>query len=161
MKRFKIWVLIIALLLPSIKVQARTFIDNEAPVDVLFACDWYGKEYNICPELLQAICFQESRYTADIVDSTGTCCGLMQINVSSHKERMKRLGVTDIYDIYGNVHVGADYLAELFDEYEDVAVVLTIYHGEKNVSRAMKGNYSSYVKDILEKSEYLERLHGK
>ena len=86
----------------------------------------------------------------------------MQINEPYHKERMERLGVTDIFDLEGNIHVGADYLAELFAQYQDVGVVLSVYHGEsKAVERANKGNLSKYVKKILAKSEELERLHGK
>ena len=86
----------------------------------------------------------------------------MQVNEPYHKDRLKKLGVTDIYDMDGNIHTGADYLAELFASYEDPAAVLGLYHGEKNaVKKAASGNASSYVKRILKKSEELEKLHGK
>ena len=143
-----------------ISVQAQTNVDEETPLEVRIACNKYGAEYDICPELLEAICYNESRYLPDVFN--GTCRGIMQINEPYHKERMERLGVTDIYDLEGNIHVGADYLAELFAQYEDVGVVLSVYHGEsKAVERAKKGNLSKYVKKILAKSEELERLHGK
>ncbi len=153
--------LAVCLMVPSITVQARTYVDNETPIDVQIACDKYGAQYNICPELLEAICYQESRFTETAVDGSGSCIGLMQIHKASHITRMKRLGVTDLTDIDSNVLVAADYLAELFDEYEDVGVVLTIYHGESNVDKAKQGQLSSYVESILENSERLERLHGK
>lgn len=86
----------------------------------------------------------------------------MQIKKSCHKKRMQDLGVTDLSDIDSNIHVGADYLRELFDDYEDAGIVLGLYHGESNaVARGQSGDLSSYVTSILENSERLERLHGK
>lgn len=134
--------------------------DNEAPIEVQEACQKWGKFYDICPELLQAICWHESRYFLDV--DNGTCRGIMQINEPVHAERMEKLGVTDLYDLDSNIHVGADYLAELFADYPDAGTVLGLYHGEKNaVSKGKTGNYSKYTKSILEKSYELERIHGK
>ena len=161
MRKIKYLILIAALLFPSITAQARSYVDEETPIEVQIACNKYGEQYNICPELLTAICWQESRYRESVVDGSGSCVGLMQIQARSHKARMKRLGVNDLTDIDSNIMVGADYLAELFEDYEDVGVVLTIYHGEKNVDRAKRGELSNYVTQILENSERLERLHGK
>ncbi len=134
--------------------------DDGIPENVKTICEKYGEEYNICPELLEAICWNESRFTAKA--ENGTCKGIMQINVTAHTDRMAKLGVTDIYDIDSNIHVGADYLAELFASYEDAGAVLGSYHGERNaVSKAEKGQLSGYTKRILKKAEYFERLHGK
>ena len=147
--------LTISMLPTSIPVPA-----DDIPDDVRTCCEQYGEEYNIVPELLEAICWNESRFTADA--ENGTCKGIMQINVTSHKARIEKLGVTDIWDIDSNIHVGADYLAELFDSYEDVGAVLGSYHGEKNaVSKAQKGQLSAYTKRILRRSAYYEQLHGK
>lgn len=149
-----------AALLISIPCYAAGSEPEDAPDEVKEICEKYGTEYNICPELLEAICWNESRYTADI--AAGSCKGIMQVNEPFHKDRLKKLGVTDIYDMDGNIHTGADYLAELFASYEDPAAVLGLYHGERNaVKKAASGNASSYVKRILKKSEELERLHGK
>lgn len=87
------------------------------------------------------------------------CKGLMQISDRWHKDRMERLKVTDIYDVDGNIHVGADYLAELFEKYEDVGIVLMVYHGEKNA--ATKTELSDYADWILTRSAELERMNGK
>lgn len=134
--------------------------DDGIPEEVKTICEKYGAEYDICPELLEAICWNESRFTAKA--ENGTCKGIMQINVTAHKDRMAKLGVTDIYDTDSNIHVGADYLAELFTSYEDAGAVLGSYHGERNaVSKAEKGQLSGYTKRILKKAEYFERLHGK
>lgn len=162
MRTIKVLFLIIAMLVPSITAQARTYVDDETPIEVQIACNKYGNEYNICPELLEAICYQESRYHENAIDGTGSCVGLMQVKASCHRERMNRLGVTDLTDIENNVHVGADYIAELFETYEDAGVVLGVYHGESGaIKNGYNGDYSNYVNSILENSARLERLHGK
>lgn len=135
--------------------------DSETPVEVQEACNKWGGEYDICPELLQAICYHESRYEADV--KSGTCVGIMQINEPVHADRLIKLGITDIYDIDSNIHAGADLLAELFNNYSsDAGTVLGLYHGEKYaIQNGKKGIYSEYTKEILEKAYDLERLHGK
>ena len=134
--------------------------DAFVPLEVRIACDIWGEQYGICPELLEAIAYHESRF--DPYAENGTCVGIMQVNTAAHKDRMKRLEVTDLNDINCNVMVAADYLAELFADNEDVGVVLGMYHGERGAKRrAENGNLSSYVRRILNTSEELERAHGK
>ena len=124
------------------------------------ACVEYGEEYGICPELIMAIIERESG--GNINAENGDCKGLMQISEKWHKDRMERLGVTDIFDERGNILVGTDYLAELFDEHREAVTVLMVYHGEKNAVNLSKSGYiSRYAEDILERSEVLERMHGK
>lgn len=146
--------------LSGYSVKAQTNVDEETPLEVQIAANKYGTQYDVCPELIEAICYFESRYTADI--ENGSCKGIMQINEPVQKERIEKLGVTDIYDLEGNILVGTDLLAELFAQYDDAGIVLGLYHGEKTaVIRGKSGNYSGYTKKILEKSAELERLHGK
>lgn len=132
---------------------AGTYISEDAQE----ACVKYGEEYGICPELLMAMIERESSGRPDV--ENGGCKGLMQISDRWHKDRMERLEVTDIYDVDGNIHVGADYLAELFEKYEDVGIVLMVYHGEKNA--ATKTELSDYADWILTRSAELERMNGK
>ncbi len=135
---------------------------GKVPKDVRAACEKWGEEYGICAELLESIAYEESRYTADITSKDGSCHGLMQIHKSSHKQRMKNLGVTDLHDLDSNVQVAADYLAELFEEYEEVSTVLMIYHGEKDaVRKGEQGKISRYAKRVMKRSESLERAHNK
>ena len=50
----------------------------------------------------------------------------------------------------------------MFEQYEDVGVVLGVYHGESDaVRRGQSGKLSSYVTKILKRYEELERLAGK
>ena len=120
-----------------------------------------GEKYCICPEFIQAIAERESEYCSDAVN--GTCKGLMQVNERWHKDRMERLGVTDLFDPEGNMLVAADYLAELFGQYEEADVVLMFYSGNSRAEEYSHGigEPSDYVMDILEKSADLERQHGK
>lgn len=125
------------------------------------ACEEYGEEYGICPELLMAIAEKESKGNPDA--ENGSCKGLMQISEKWHKDRMKRLGVTDLFDESGNILVATDYLYELFKKYEDVGMVLMVYNGDSNAKDYYNGNaeLSRYADGILERREELERLHGK
>ena len=126
------------------------------PKEVQESADRYGEEYeNVSPELLLAIMRYESCYIPTVLN--GNCKGLMQINEPYHKDLMKRLGVTDLYDVDSNIHVGADYLNELIYEYGDVGIALGLYHGEKKaVSNGKKGIYSKYTQKILKKAAELE-----
>lgn len=157
---------IIKLFLPILMCLSISFVsiakDNSTYLsdEVQEICVKYGEEYGICPELLMAIIERESAGQADI--ESGGCKGLMQISDRWHTERMKRLGVTDIYDMDGNIHVGADYLAELFEEYGESSIVLMVYHGEEDaVTRAENGEISKYADWILNRSAELERWNGK
>lgn len=104
-----------------------------------------------------AIIEHESSGQADATN--GGCKGLMQINEKYHTERMKRLGVTDIYEPYGNILVGCDYLAELFEEYEDMSVVLMKYNGTPDALARTYENCTEYAKNIMSRTMELERLH--
>lgn len=134
-----------------------TYISKE----VQRACIKYGEEYNICPELLMAMCEKESSGRADAVN--GPCKGLLQVNENVHKERMERLGVTDLYDIDSNVNVAADYLLELFEENEDIYLVLMKYNMGGAAAEILyeQGIYSKYAVSVSERSMELERIHGK
>ncbi len=117
-------------------------------------------DYNICPELIEAVIERESSWRTDAVN--GTCIGLMQINPEYHAERMERLGVEDLLDPYDNILAGTDFLAELFREYGDIYAVLMYYNAGYDGLRAWRaGEYSDYAVEVAERSAELEREHGK
>ena len=123
-----------------------------------------GSLYNICPELLQAICYHESRYC--ITAENDTCKGLMQLNINYMAERMERLGVTDIYDEYSNVLLAADYIAELRDTTtygDDLYYVLMRYNMTTATANEFyeQGKVSAYAENVAAYAMELERLHGK
>ncbi len=128
--------------------------DVEVPEDIHRYCVAAQEESNVCAELLEALCWRESRFTPS-AENQG-CCGIAQISTRWHKKRMEKLGVTDIYDAEGNIRVAADYLRELFEKWDgDTYKVLMEYNGDTS-----KG-VSKYAIEICEVSEALERIHGK
>lgn len=136
--------------------------EDDVPEDVRQYAEEIGDRYGICPELIEAICWRETRFTPTAVNKAGTCHGIMQVYVKWHKDRMKQLGVTDIYDTYGNMLVATDYLADLFETYEDCAVALDVFNGNsKALINAEKGIVSKYANEILEKSMEFENAHKK
>lgn len=166
-KKYLIILLILIFLKILVSLNIKALTANAAEIkDTMLsntayqACITYGEEYGICPELLMAIIETESGGKADA--QNGSCVGLLQISEKWHKSRMKELGVTDLMDEESNILVGCDYLSELFEEYEDAALVLMIYHGEKNaITNWEKGDISSYALRILSRSAELEEIHGK
>lgn len=149
----------IFMMFPEMEVNAQ----SSEPIlsdEVIKYCDEIGKEYSICSELLQSIIITESSGNPKAENSG--CVGLMQIFEKYHTDRMKRLGVTDLYDPYSNILVGADYIEELHVKYGDIGLVLDIYNGNsKAFDNNEKGIISSYAEGILERSEILERERGK
>lgn len=130
---------------------AETFINAE----YVTYCEEIGTEYGICPELLMALIERESSGHADA--QNGSCKGLCQISEKWHSGRMEKLGIDNIYDPEGNIRLCADYLVELGAEYQDIAIVLGKFHGESNAEIKI----SNYTTGILERSEELEKAHGK
>lgn len=135
-------------------------IDDEIPDEVVRAAEYWGFEYDICPELLESMAYQESRFRASIKSANGSCIGLMQVNPKWHKDRMKKLGVTteDLLTVNGSMAVAADYLSVLFEKYEDPVTVLMLYNGDE---RAFTGKTSAYAREILKRSEEYEIRHHK
>lgn len=114
-----------------------------------------AKEHNVCYELVLAIMDKESGYNADAINYNGTCKGAMQINPSFHD-------CDNPYDLLENVEAGCTYLEKLFNDNEDVGLVLSLYHGESDAyEKYENGIISDYANEILSKSEALERAHGK
>lgn len=133
----------------------------DVPQEVVEISEELGSEYNICPELIQAICWQESHFQADA--ECGGCVGIMQVSTKWHKDRMKRLGVTDLTNIRQNMTVAVDYLSELEETYEDIGIVLMVYNGDSSADDVMcyGGDISTYADEILSISAELERENGK
>lgn len=85
---------------------------------------------NVSKGLIYGVIYNESRFQPNV--SNGSCVGLMQVSTYWHANRAEKLGVTDFYDISGNVLIGTDYLSELIDIYKSEYLALMVYHGEAN-----------------------------
>ena len=132
-------------------------IDSKLPEEYTQYCEEAGRIYNICPELLEAIIEAESGGDPDAVGQAGEI-GLMQIYPMYHMNRMEDIGVRYLFDPRSNIFVGADYLAELFEEHKDTGTVLMVYNGVQNAKERGKiGNYTEYAKSIMKQTISLER----
>lgn len=129
------------------------------PEDVRAECEAAGAFYNLCPELLEAVAWKESRFTPTA--KNGSFVGMMQMHKGIHKDRIEQFGL-DYYDTHASIWAAASLLHDLSEQYAtqgepvDVAVVVALYHGEDDAY-----TLSGYTKSILQVSEYLERAHGK
>ena len=140
----------------ALVVEARAE-EKEAWIDYI---EIICQERGICPELVEAIIERASGWDPEAVN--GDCIGLMQVSEKWHRERMERLGVTDLTGPYDNILVGVDYLSELFERYEDVGAVLMKYNGDSRLPEYLEtGEMSEYAEKILTRSAELERMHGK
>lgn len=169
MKRVIVGILLGVVILSQpiqVKANALSYIPSQEvdgiPTEITQYAEIIGNEFNICPELLEAIAFYESSYDPKVTN--GNCKGLMQVNPTVHKLRFEEAGwsTSDWDNAYINMYIAADYLSELFEKYEDAGIVLGIYHGESDaIEKGKSGRLSSYTKKILKRSEELERAHGK
>ena len=138
--------------------------DDTPPEWIKEMAEEIGNANGVCPEVLMAMAFEESRFNPDVVSKNGKYIGLLQINPRWQGERMERLGVTDLKDARSNMMVAADYLKTLFDEYEDTGTVIMLYAGYSKSSIARyeeTGKLASYVERVLERAERYERANGK
>lgn len=153
----KILISILAVtLMSSPKVYASDVI---WPDDCYAMCEEISAG-RIQPEFIQAVIERESNYDA----AAGTdCIGLMQVSPKWHKERMERLGVTNLKDPYENIVVGTDILVELFGESEDPYWVLMHYNMRQETADRLYDaqKWSEYAIGVCVRAAELERLHGK
>ena len=124
-------------------------------------CEEIGKRYNVQPEFLES--FIEAESSGIPTASNGNCKGLMQVYEAVHRDRMKRLGISNLYDPYQNILVGTDILVELFERYgDDTAKIVMMYNGSSDAKwRAADWNFTDYANKVLNRAAELERLHNK
>ena len=160
MKKLLAIALAASLVLPQPVMANEEIEPTHISVEAQVSCYEYGEMYDICPELLMAMIEAES--SGNPKAENGDCKGLMQISEKWHTGRMEDIGAEDIWSETDNIHIGANYLYELFNRYEDVALVLMVYNGESDaVEKAENGYISDYARNILERSAELERWKGK
>lgn len=87
-----------------------------------------AKQYGLDPSVVKALIEEESGWCASAEGDNGQSIGLMQIQPRWHKERLTRLGITNLYDPEQNVTVGCDILAELLDKCGNYEDALSVYN---------------------------------
>lgn len=121
-------------------------------------CDYVGEQTGVSSIILQSIVYVESNGK---VDATGYSndCGLCQIIPKYSYERMKRLGVNDIYDPYSNVLVCADIIKDNQKcKYgSDIYFVLMAYNmGQRGATKPYEsGHISDYAKKVMARAKEL------
>lgn len=121
-------------------------------------------EYGLDPAIVFAVIERESSYKENTVGDNGEAFGLMQIQPKWHAERMERLGVWDLMNPYQNIHVGVDYLAEMYElgEYSTRFMLMAYNGGPDYAERKMRDQeISEYARAVIEISRTLERKEVK
>lgn len=109
-------------------------------------------------ELVLAIMWQESNYTADLVSSTDDY-GIMQINYCNHSWLVDLLGPTNFLDASDNINAGVYVISKLLIKYGDEHKALMAYNmGEHGAALNWQaGNYTSvYSRGVVAKREAIK-----
>ena len=100
----------------------------------------HAHNYDLDPALLAAVIYQESKFKADAVSSSGAV-GLMQLLPATAQGIADRTGGSgwherDLVNPELNVRYGSWYLRHLLDKYKDEELALAAYNaGQANVDR--------------------------
>lgn len=172
MKRKCSRLLIVCALLFGVWVWWRHQLEHRYDGDILKA----AQRYQISPNLVRAVVWQESRFNARARGMAGEI-GLMQIRRLAGEEwaaaeRVRGFDVDDLYDPETNTRVGAWYLAKLLKRYRStdnpLPYALADYNaGRSNVLKWNKGiaatNSAAFVQQIGFPStkKYVESVIGK
>lgn len=98
---------------------------------------------------------QESGYNPKATGDNGDKGGY-QVVEEYHKERMEKVGATDLYDIYDNAAVAMDFYAELLKEYhDDRTKALTAYNGGRGA--VINGASTEYAEKVLKRAESIKK----
>lgn len=151
----------------------RLFVDNTEVraaeptyYDIPLSKDLQLYTYNKCVEygipehyeLVLAMMWQESNYTADLISSTNDY-DIMQINSCNHSWLVDLLGPTDFLDASDNINAGVYVISKLLIKYGDEHKALMAYNmGEHGASLNWQaGNYTSnYSRGVVAKREAIE-----
>ena len=138
--------------------------DDGIPKEIKEIFERVGEQYGICPELMEAMAYNESRFVEDV--KRRNYYGIMQVNVKIHKDRIEKYGYTeeDLLKAEPCIIVAADYIKELFDTYgDDDPIILMHYSGNSKAIPNYKeyGWMPPYVTRTLKRSAEYERKHGK
>ena len=113
-----------------------------------------ANHFNIDFAFTMAVIDKESSFNPKA--DSGSSVGLMQINRVNHGWLYEEVGFTDFWDPEQNVTAGLYMLQDLFEKYEDPALVLMAYNmGETGARRLWdKGIYTSdYAEAVLQQAE--------
>ena len=116
------------------------------------------EERDIDPAVVIGMIEYESTFDASVIGDRGNSFGLMQVQPRWHRERMDRLGVTNLMDPYQNVLVGIDYLDELLDRDKGLGWALMAYNGGPSNANKETIKVVNYKNTVLSNVSDLEKV---
>lgn len=116
------------------------------------------EEYHINPELIYCMIARESGFNPNAMGDNGRSYGLMQIQLRYVRERMDKLGCTDLLDPYDNVTVGIDLIAEYIGKGYGLEWALMAYNGGEGYAYQMRANgyVSNYARSVIANAEAMK-----
>ncbi len=156
MKRLLFLYLLTLICLINFKLKVKAEEQIVIPQEIQDLCIQYGEEYEICPQLIMAMCWQESRCKPNA--DNGTCEGLTQINPKYFKNNMELLGITDLFDAEQNIKLCAYTLSTYREKYTDVYSVLMCWNSGTGKAKELikEGKVTPYAMRVSEISDYLQ-----
>lgn len=107
--------------------------------------DEYYPEIN--PEYVCAIMYHESHFDPTVTNSKTGVKGLCQISPKWHTKRAANLGVTDLYDPWGNILVCYDILNELAQS-KGIRYAINFYGGGYPYANRYLNSMSPFEKEL-------------
>ena len=129
----------------------------------------HAENYRLEPELVAAMIYQESKFDADAVSSSGAV-GLMQLLPETGQGIADRTGgkhwtPEDLHNPELNVRYGSWYFRHLLDKYEDEELALAAYNaGQANVDRWRKdgvGIQFDETRHYVERVQELKQIYAR
>lgn len=125
--------------------------------DIRAMCEQACEDTDIEPEIIEALCYEESRFNPD-AESPSNCVGLCQISTIYYKDKAEKLNITDYYEPYSNIKLCVSIIEDLMNKYDDYELVLMSYNmGEIDALKNYKEKgVSEYAKNILNNAEKIK-----
>jgi soluble lytic murein transglycosylase len=128
----------------------------------------HAENYNLAPQLVAAVIYQESKFDANAVSSSGAV-GLMQLLPATAQGIADRTGgsgwhESDLVNPELNIRYGAWYLRHLLDKYGSEELALAAYNaGQSNVDRWRDegvGIQFAETRRYVERVQELKRIYA-
>ena len=129
----------------------------------------HAENYELEPQLVAAVIYQESKFDADAVSDSGAV-GLMQLLPATAQGIADRTGGSgwherDLLNPELNIRYGAWYLRHLLDKYDDEQLALAAYNaGQANVDRwrdAGVGIQFAETRHYVERVQELKAMYAR
>ena len=140
------------------KEQAVKVYDIPLGEDLQIHITRLCEEHHIEPTLIFAMIARESGYNPAAMGDGGKSYGLMQIQLRYVRQRMDKLGCTDLLDPYQNVAVGIDLISEYISKGYGLEWALMAYNGGEAYAYRLRANgyVSDYARAVIARSEEMK-----